>query len=184
MDPAVFTKILTILTLLGNFFVALLFIAYFVMRPAYERVILLFSRNVLVLAFLISLGASVGSYAYGEVTGYAACILCWMQRVFMYPLPLLLLMAYIKKDRQVLPYALMLSLVGGALALYNWVKDMLALYTHFSLGCPVVPGLPSCDHIYVDAYGYITIAMIALNAFVLIAVILSAGIKRDPLQSK
>ena len=98
-----------------------------------------------------------------------------MQRVFMYPLPLLLLIAYWRKDRAVLPYVLMLTLVGGAFSLYNWVKDMLALHTSYTLACPVVPGLPSCDHIYVDEYGYITIAMFALNAFLLIAITVFAG---------
>ena len=130
-----------------------------------------------------ALGATVGSYVYGAVTGYPACILCWMQRIFMYPLPFILLMAYIRKDRQVLPYVLMLTLIGGAVSLYNWVKDMLALYTHLSLACPVVPGLPSCDHIYVDEYGYITIAMFALNAFLLIGVTVFAGMKYNTTRS-
>ena len=177
MDVAAFTTILAILTLLGNVFVVLLVLARVFYKPAYVRVMELLSRYALLFAFLAALGATVGSYVYGAVTGYPACILCWMQRIFMYPLPFILLLAYIRKDRSALPYVLMLSLVGGAVALYNWVKDMLALYTHYSLACPVVVGLPSCDHIYVDEYGYITIAMFALNAFLLIAVTVFAGMK-------
>ena len=178
MDVDVFTKILSILTLLGNVFVVLLFIVRIFYRPLYARVMTLLGTYALLFGLIVALGATVGSYLYATVTGYSACILCWIQRIFMYPIPFILFMAYVRKDRAVLPYVLMLSLVGGAVSLYNWVKDMLALYTHFSLACPVTPGLPSCDHIYVDEYGYITIAMFALNAFLLIAIIAYAGMKQ------
>ena len=177
MDVDAFTKILSILTLLGNVFVVLLFIARVLYKSLYARVMTLLGTNVLLLGLIVALGATVGSYVYATVTGYPACILCWIQRIFMYPLPFILALAYVRKDHAVLPYVLMLSLVGGAVSLYNWVKDMLALYTHYSLACPVVVGLPSCDHIYVDEYGYITIAMFALNAFLLIAIIIYAGMK-------
>ena len=174
MDVDAFTRILSILTLFGNVFVMLLLWARVAYVPLYLRIMRLLGSNALLLSFLVALGATVGSYVYGSVTGYPACILCWMQRIFMYPLPFILLMAYWRKEKVVLPYVLMLALVGGVVSLYNWVKDMLALYTHLSLACPVVPGLPSCDHIYVDEYGYITIAMFALNAFLLIILIVFA----------
>ncbi len=178
MDVDAFTKILSILTLLGNVFVVLLLIVRVLYVPLYNRVMTLLGTHALLFSLIVALGATVGGYVYASVTGYPACILCWIQRIFMYPLPFILFMAYVRKERVVFPYVLMLALVGGAVSLYNWVKDMLALYTHLSLACPVVPGLPSCDHIYVDEYGYITIAMFALNAFLLIAIIVFAGMKQ------
>jgi disulfide bond formation protein DsbB len=86
-------------------------------------------------------------------------------------------MALWRKDRSIIPYALMLALLGGVVALYQWVKDMLALYTDISLACPATPGLPSCDKIFVLEFGYITIPMIALNAFLLLIVVLYAAIR-------
>ena len=177
MSVEVLTKILAILTLLGNAFTVLLLLARIAYVPLYKQVMGLLGKYALVFAFLVAFGATFGSYGYAAVTGYPACILCWMQRIFMYPLPFILLMAYWRKDYQVLPYVAMLALVGGSISLYNWIKDMLALYTHYSLACPVVVGLPSCDHIYVDEYGYITIAMLALNAFLLIIIITYAGLR-------
>ena len=130
------------------------------------------------LGFAISFASTVGSLIYSEVAGFAACILCWIQRIFMYPLPFLFGLALWKKDKGVAPYALLLALVGGAVALYQWVKDMLALYGNVSLACPEVAGLPSCAKIYVLEYGYITIPMIALNAFIWLALITFAALRR------
>ena len=86
-------------------------------------------------------------------------------------------LAWWKRDRSIIPYTLMLSIVGGLVALYQWAKDMLALYTHYSLACPVVPGVPSCDRIYVLEFGYITIPMFALNIFILIAMVMYASLR-------
>lgn len=174
-----FTKALAISTLAGNIFTVFLLVAHVGMKGTFRSITAFISKHALRLGFLLAFAATFGSIAYSQVMGYPACILCWMQRIFMYPEVALFGLALWRNDRKVLPYALFLAVIGGAVALYNWVKDMLAMYTNMSLACPVVPGLPSCDRIYVDEFGYITIAMLALNAFILIAIVCYTAMRMD-----
>lgn len=175
-----FTKTLAIFTLAGNLIFVLLLIAHVIAKPYFRKVMDWTSDHALLLGLFLSASSTIGSLIYSQVVGYPACILCWVQRIFMYPLMFLFGLTVWRKDRSIIPYALLLTLLGGAVALYQWVKDMLALYgdPSLSLGCPVVAGLPSCDRIYVLEFGYITIPMFALNAFLLIAVVLYSTIRR------
>ncbi|OGZ09484.1 MAG: hypothetical protein A3D65_02405 [Candidatus Lloydbacteria bacterium RIFCSPHIGHO2_02_FULL_50_13] len=131
------------------------------------------------IGLFLSSASTIGSLIYSEVVGFPACILCWIQRIFMYPQMFLFGLAFWKKDRHVAPYTLLLSLIGTAIALYQWIKDMFLVYTHTTLPCVEVTGLPSCDKIYVLEMGYITIPMIALNAFILLAIVMWAAIRHD-----
>lgn len=176
------TTALIIGTLIGNILVVLFLLARIGKKDVFEKISEFLSVHVLRLGFLLSFAATFGSLIYAQVTGYPACILCWMQRIFMFPEVALFGLALWRNDRGVLPYTFFLAVLGGAVALYNWVKDMLAMYTSISLACPAVPGLPSCDRIYVSGFGYITIAMFALNAFVLIAIISYAALRQDKKQ--
>lgn len=173
-----FTNLLAIVTLLGNLAAFGVLLFFLIRRFIYERLMDFLANWSLELGFAVSLASTAGSLMYSEVVGFAACILCWIQRIFMYPLPFLFGLALWKKDKGVAPYALLLALVGGAVALYQWAKDMLALYGDVSLACPEVAGLPSCDKIYVLEYGYITIPMIALNAFIWLALITFAALRK------
>jgi disulfide bond formation protein DsbB len=94
-----------------------------------------------------------------------------MQRLFMYPQMFVFGLAWIRRDRSVLPYMFFLSLIGGAIGVYHWVKDMLAVYAGVTIPCPAVSALPSCDKMYVFELGYVTIPMIALNAFIWVLLI-------------
>ena len=180
MDPGyLFTKVLGISTLLGNIFTVFVLLSHVVAKEFFKKLMYFFSHHALRIGFIISFLATFGSLLYAQVTGYPACILCWIQRIFMYPQVALFGLALWKSDRSIIPYALFLSLLGGVVSLYNWAKDMLSLYTNISLACPVVPGLPSCDRIYISEFGYITIAMLALNAFLLISMAMYAAIRLD-----
>lgn len=173
-----FTKTLGIFTLLGNVALVLLLVVHVAAKPLFKKITEWVGEHVLLLGFLLSAGATVGSLVYSEVVGYPACILCWIQRIFMYPLPFLFGLALVRRDRSVVPYALLLAVTGGIVAAYQWTKDMLALYSNVTVPCPAVSDLPSCDRIYVLEFGYITIAMIALNAFLLIAAVLYMSARR------
>ncbi len=173
----VMTKVLAIVTLVGNAAVILLFLTFLFRRASYERMMRFLATHGMPLAFLFSTLSTVGSIVYSEVIGFPACILCWVQRIFMYPLMFILFLAVWRRESVVAPYALLLALVGGAVSLYQWVKDMTHVYGGIIIPCPAVAGLPSCDTVYVNEFGYITIAMLALNAFILIAIKMYATIK-------
>lgn len=175
-----FTRILAILTVLGNLSVLMLMLLWLFSRPLFLRIIDLIGEYALSLGLFISAASTIGSIIYSEVVGFPACILCWIQRVFMYPQMFLFGLALWRKERTIAPYLFLLSIIGGAVALYQWVKDMFLWYGHTTLPCPAITGLPSCDRLYVQEFGYITIPMIALNAFILLAIITWASMRKKP----
>lgn len=178
-----FTKALAFTTLVGNVLILVTLVGHGLFKEQFKKLMSYLSEQALPIGFFLSASATLGSIFYTAVVGYPACILCWTQRIFMYPMMFLFALAWWKRDRSIIPYALMLSLFGGAVALYQWTKDMLALYTHISLSCPVVPGVPSCDRIYVLEFGYITIPMFALNIFILIAMVMYTSLRLNKTQN-
>lgn len=124
-------------------------------------------QNVVKLAFLVALVATAGSLFFSEVAGYEPCRLCWFQRIFMYPEVILLGLAWLKKDNKIVDYALSLSLIGAAISLYHNYIYYLAQKTAFcSAAAP-------CTTPYVLEFGYITIPLMALTAFLSLIFLLS-----------
>lgn len=122
------------------------------------------SDNGFLLAFLASLAATCGSLFYSDVLGYEPCKFCWFQRIFMYPQVLLLGIALWRKDYWMKFYSLILSVIGGIIALNHYILQT----TNVSvLPCSAIGQSVSCSKVFVLKLGYITIPLMALTAFVL-----------------
>ena len=119
-------------------------------------------KNALAISFALALVSVLGSLFYSIVAGYPPCVLCWWQRVFLFPQVILLGLAVWKKNSRILPYAFSLSIVGGAIALYQ---------TYIQYGgsdffsCDSAPGAISCTARYVYELGFVTIPLMSLAAF-------------------
>ncbi len=120
-------------------------------------------ERALLLSFLVVLASVAGSLFFSDIAGFEPCLLCWWQRVFLYPQAILLLIAFIKKDENLRLHSIVLSAIGGMISIYH---------TFIQFG--VTPLTPcsasgvSCQLVYFLEYGYITIPTMALTAFVLI----------------
>ncbi|MGE7868009.1 disulfide bond formation protein B [Bacillus paramycoides] len=114
-------------------------------------------------SFLVSLVATLGSLYFSEVLGLTPCKLCWYQRVLMYPLPLMILIAVIKKDINIKYYLRTFSLFGVAIAIYHCVVQQFAIKTAF---CSFTTS--DCSTIQAKYMGFITIPIMSLCAFLLI----------------
>src|SRR3546814_3117157 len=68
-------------------------------------------------AWTVALVSSLAVLFIGEVMGQAPCNLCWFQRVFVFPLAILLGIAAFRSDRHIIPYGLALAAGGGLVAL-------------------------------------------------------------------
>ena len=124
----------------------------------------------LYLAWLVSLVATGGSLYFSEVVGFVPCVLCWYQRIFMYPLVLLLGIASYRQDTGIKIYALPLAIIGGSISLYHYLDQKIA-----GFGFPhVCSGGVPCDAQYINWLGFITIPFLALIAFAIITVALIA----------
>lgn len=121
------------------------------------------------LGLAVAATAMAGSLYYSEVADYTPCKLCWFQRICMYPLVLLLGVALLRKDRQVVAYALPLSLIGAALSIYHYQLQQFP--SQASAVCTLEA---PCTAKEVDQFGFVTIPLMALAGFVLIAALLLA----------
>ena len=139
--------------------------------------IILFSKTVLRkelqattlgLATMIAVGATFGSLYFSEIRNFVPCEYCWYQRIAMYPLALILLIATIRRDKNIIPYALSLSLSGLALSAYHY---QLQLFPEQSSSCGFDA---SCTYRWIEVFGFITIPLLALTSFAFISMILIA----------
>ena len=120
------------------------------------------------LATMVAVGATLGSLYFSEIRNFVPCDYCWYQRIAMYPLALILLIATIRRDKNIIPYALSLSLSGLALSVYHY---QLQLFPEQSSSC----GLDaSCTYRWIEVFGFITIPLLALTSFAFISMILIA----------
>lgn len=169
MSAEIFSNILIQLTFLGNIaivlLVALFIIAKYKKWVFAEKVFEFLDQKALFLAFLVALASLLGSLYYSSIMDFEPCILCWWQRIFMYPLPLILGIALWKNDRKVKKYVISMTLVGGLISVYQYLTQM----TGRSSVC--VPGEISCTTIYTLGYGYITIPFMTLTAFLIIGLL-------------
>ena len=124
----------------------------------------------LYLAWLVALTATGGSLYFSEVMAFVPCVLCWYQRIFMYPLVILLGIASYRQDASIKIYALPLSIIGGLISLYHYLDQKVP-----NFGFPhVCSGGVPCDLQYINWMGFITIPFLALVAFALITAALVA----------
>jgi len=71
--------------------------------------------------WLLALAGMLGSLFFSEVMGLPPCVLCWWQRIFMYPLVIILLVRLFNYDQAVIRYALPLAVLGWLTAFYHYL---------------------------------------------------------------
>lgn len=128
-------------------------------------------RNTLLLAFawLVSIAATAGSLYYSQIRHFIPCELCWYQRIFMYPLVLLLGIATFYADARIRRYALPMALVGGSISVLHYAEQKVPGFAPTSCAATPIP----CTTEYVNYFGFVTIPLMALVAFALIALALA-----------
>lgn len=122
-------------------------------------------RHALLLGFFVAMAAVVGSLYYSEVVGLVPCKLCWLQRLAIYPLALILGIAWWRDDREIWRYAVPLSLAGMIFALWHYLLQKTGSAA-LSCGSDAVA---DCARQYFNEFGYITFSMMGLTTLVLTA---------------
>lgn len=124
--------------------------------------------------WLIAMAALFGSLFFSEVMGLEPCVLCWWQRLFIYPLAVLFLVGLFPFDRSVVRYTLPLAVIGLVFAVYHYL-----VYSGFipeSLQ-PCSEKL-SCAEVNLELMGFVTIPMLSIFAYSAIIVLLLIFRKR------
>ncbi|MFC5648919.1 disulfide oxidoreductase [Paenibacillus solisilvae] len=132
------------------------------------------SKYALYLAWVVSIVAVSGSLYLSDVMGFVPCKLCWFQRIFMYPIVILLGIASYKNDRKQIGYVLPLSIIGGLISIYHYAEQKIPAFAKI---LPCTQGIP-CNKDYLDWFGgVVTIPFMAGIAFILITLLLLVGRK-------
>jgi len=112
--------------------------------------------------------ATLGSLFFSEVMAVPVCVLCWYQRIAMYPLVLILAIGLFPFDRGVARYAGALAGAGWLVALYHVL--LVAGIIPESIQ-PCVQGIP-CSETHISLLGFLNIPLLSLMTFTLIGILL------------
>jgi disulfide bond formation protein DsbB len=130
----------------------------------------------LFLSWLIALVSTLGALFLGEVMGLTPCVLCWYQRIAMFPLVIVLGLGLLPFDYRSVRYAIPLAIAGWGISLY-----------HCLLYWGVVPQDlvpcgqgPSCTDVKLELVGFISLPLLSLTAFSLIVLLLLIIKKSTP----
>lgn len=134
----------------------------------------LMSETGLWLAWLVALTATLGSLYYSEVAHFIPCRLCWYQRIGIYPLAVVLLLAALRRDRAVRFYVIPVAAISAAISVYHYQLERFP--NQASLSCSAEA---PCTVVWVWRFHYISIAMMALSAALLIIALLWAAGRGD-----
>jgi disulfide bond formation protein DsbB len=111
----------------------------------------------------VAVVATAGSLWFSEGAHFTPCELCWYQRIAMYPLALLLLLAAVRRDPAIRPYGL--ALAGAGLLVSAWHNVVETFPDVHAGSCdPTNP----CTIRWVEGLGFWTIPRMAFVAFALV----------------
>lgn len=127
--------------------------------------------NTFKISFIFSILAIIGSIFYSDFVGYAACALCWWQRVFLYPQAIIFGVATYSKEKSHRLVSVILSVIGGVIASYN---VFLQFGGNEFIPCPVGDIAVSCAKRYFLEFGFVTIPTMSLVVFILILIFMFA----------
>ncbi len=117
--------------------------------------------TILFLCWLLVSVSTTISIFFSSVMEFAPCVLCWYQRISLFPLILILGAGLVSFDKSVVKYSLPLAIVGWLVALYHTLLYSGIIPESIQ---PCTQGV-SCTEEYIDLFGFITIPMLSLLAF-------------------
>lgn len=127
-------------------------------------------------AWLVASSATLGALFFSEVMQLPPCVLCWYQRIFMFPLALILPVGLFPLDRKVVRYTLPLAALGWMFAVFHLL--LIAGIIPESIK-PCAQGVP-CSEKLIEWFGFVTIPLLSAAASTVIIVLLVlAGVRRS-----
>lgn len=125
-----------------------------------------FSKYRLKLLFFVSTVAVVGSLLLSFYFKLVACELCWYQRIFLFPIPVITLIALIKKDYKAHVHVYWLSIIGLFFALYHSLLQSRLFVTDTVFCNP--NNIIDCAIATFTYFGFVTIPVISFSVFILL----------------
>jgi disulfide bond formation protein DsbB len=150
-----FDTLLALGTIALQIFVVIIIIAWIAKKQFVEFI----GRHATIILRGVFVASVVGSLIYSEIFDFAPCILCWYQRLAIFPIALLLFTSTLQKSALLRLQVLIFSSVGFAIALFH---RYIELFPGAGTGVCGPDGV-ACDTLYVLQFGYITIPMMSVT---------------------
>lgn len=110
---------------------------------------------------LVSISATISIF-FSSVLEYQPCVLCWYQRICLFPLIFIFAAGLFPTfDKSVIKYSLPLTIAGGLTALYHTLLYAGIIPENIQ---PCSQGI-SCTEQYFELFGFISIPMLSFFAF-------------------
>ncbi len=142
-----------------------------------ERASSWLNRNSMYIALLAAWIAMCGSLYFSEVKGYVPCVLCWYQRILMYPLAAIIAIGLLRRDWHLPYYVLPFSLFGLCVSTYHYLLEKTDIFA----GAAACRQGVSCTTQWINWFGFVTIPFLALIGFLIITLMsVIALVNREP----
>jgi disulfide bond formation protein DsbB len=119
-------------------------------------------------AWLIASASALGALFFSEIMRLPPCTLCWYQRIFMFPLVLILPVGLFPFDPKVIRYALPLAVIGWLVAVFQMLLVAGIIPEKLE---PCIQGVP-CSETVIEWFGFVTIPLLSVAAFTSIIALL------------
>ena len=124
--------------------------------------------NLLFFGWIVATVATLGSLFFSEVMDVPVCVLCWYQRIAMYPLVLILAFGLFPYDPKIARIGIALASVGWLVALFQVLLVAGIIPENIQ---PCVQSVP-CTETHISLLGYLSVPVLSLLTFSLIGVLL------------
>jgi len=129
--------------------------------PPHEPLTNNHSWTLLFFAWLFASSGTLISLFFSEIVQLPVCVLCWYQRIALYPLVIMLPLALFPYDVKVIRYAMPLVIFGWIAALFH-VFVVAGLIPEGAQPC--VQGVP-CSEVHFTLLGFLNIPVMSLLTF-------------------
>ena len=129
----------------------------------------------LFIAWFVSLAATAGALFIGEVMGMEPCVLCWYQRIAMFPLVIVLGTGVFRQN-------MAMALPGLVLAAAGWFIAGFHTLLYWSWINPAITPCgrgPSCRQAVLQVLGMFDLPFISWLAFTVILLALTASLRGE-----
>ena len=127
-------------------------------------------QTALPLAAMVAVTATLGSLYYSEIADFIPCRLCWFQRIFMYPMAIVLPIAAFRRDFGIRIYMIAFPVIGLGISNYHYLVQRVPTLSQGGSCDATAP----CSSAYVETFDFVTIPFMAGCGFLLIGVLLAA----------
>jgi disulfide bond formation protein DsbB len=121
-------------------------------------------RYSLFFAYLIALISTLASLYYSMILNFKPCIFCWYQRIFMFPLVIILAVAAYKKDISIFDNIIALPIIGAFVAFVQ------TIFSYFNLSKLVCN--EECVQKTYKLFGFLDMSIMSFLAFIAITFLL------------